>query len=1041
MTKHNKSPHHPAGFAGWLAMLLLVTGVGRAQTGTGIITGRVYNPETNQYVANAEVDVQGMQLADVTAADGSYRLLRVPAGQATVTVSYTGYTSTPATVQVAAGETVVQNFNLRSSGAAAEEVLKLQAFTVTGEKEGAAKEIQLQKESMTVSTMVSSESFGDMPEGNVGEFIKFLPEIAVDYVEAEARSPRIRGLPAQFTTVTFDHMRLASADAFIQNNGTDNGGGAGAGDRSFGFDQVSLGTIDAVQVNYTVNAALDADAAAGNINLVPRHAFERKGQLISFKAMGMWNGESAYFSPKFGPDDAKNSQVRPNLQFEYANSFFDNRVGLDISLGEADTYEQQRQFAPSYDTTPTAANPSPYVMTGLIYKDGPTLDKRPTAGVTLDFKANEYLTAGVIWQGTGLYHLVGNRTFGLISTRANIQGDGTGNWTNVPITSVSSSMAYLNKRTFGQSLVPNAEYKRGDWDINLVGLVSKATNNYAGGESDSFPGNTVGGTSLSTTGMTASASHPADNFYAWTVRQTAGLDFGNINNWKASATGYPTFSEDGRFTKNISDQLELDLKYTTPFAWPTWIQFGPKISEATYDYMNSTSWQVWDYIGPGGGLGGGWSAIPASQFYFTPGNGASILSDTGAAPMVQDHNAIGYLFKSNPEDFVLANSISAPTSAAAAYYSAFIVQPKYVREQIDAGYAMFDTRPIHGLEIQGGARVEKTIDEVKNYTSLTPNQVAAAGYPVSATSGLATTAAGINYQFQSHPRAVLSKDYSNLFPSASVKYSFNRDLIALFGYSYTITRPSYGDLAGVTDINTDATPVTITLPNTNLKPQYSNNYTFNLTQYFDPAGQLGLSLFENDFKNYTQQSTLLNAGVEFGFPDYPDASVTTKVNLPGTTVFRGMALDYRQALSFLPHPFDGLRIFANWTRTYIRISGIAATVLEAATPYNYGWLPGVPPNVVNYGISFSSYRFHFALNANWRDRTPYSGTYNTWEKSATHLDGSASVTLTRNIRLVFSAHNILDVPDYVYIGDPHHLASRDIEYYGAYFYSGVQFVY
>src|SRR5688500_15090655 len=79
----------------FLPALLFVTlfaSVLRAQSaGTGTVRGRVFNPATQEYVRNAEISVEGSNLVTYSDADGSYVLTGVPAGEASVTVNYTGY--------------------------------------------------------------------------------------------------------------------------------------------------------------------------------------------------------------------------------------------------------------------------------------------------------------------------------------------------------------------------------------------------------------------------------------------------------------------------------------------------------------------------------------------------------------------------------------------------------------------------------------------------------------------------------------------------------------------------------------------------------------------------------------------------------------------------------------------------------------------------------------------------------------------------------------------------------------------------------------
>src|SRR5678816_1675790 len=77
----------------WIGLMLssLLALVASAQSAaTGAIAGRVFNASTKEYVRNAEIRVEGTNLVAYTEEAGFYRLVGVPAGQATLAVSYTG---------------------------------------------------------------------------------------------------------------------------------------------------------------------------------------------------------------------------------------------------------------------------------------------------------------------------------------------------------------------------------------------------------------------------------------------------------------------------------------------------------------------------------------------------------------------------------------------------------------------------------------------------------------------------------------------------------------------------------------------------------------------------------------------------------------------------------------------------------------------------------------------------------------------------------------------------------------------------------------
>lgn len=1025
------------------AIAALATLQASAQTEiTGTIRGHVFVPATGEYLRNAEVHLAGTNRTVQTGADGSFEFSKVAAGSAAVEVNFTGYETATLQLNVTAGAIATAEMNLKSVGTKAEEgPIKMEAFTVATEREGNAKAIQDQKQAMTVSNIVAAETFNNTAEGNVGEFLKYLPGIQLDYVEADARNPRIRGLPAQYTTVTYEGMDLASADGFIQNNGTDNGGGAGVGGRSFGFEQVAMSSIDAVEVNFTTDASMGAGAAAGNIDLHAKHAFSRSGQRISFDFSEMGNSEELFWKKIVKPDDRPRRLIVPNFSLEYSNSFLDRRLGIFIGVSESNFFNEQRQFVPTYDTNFSAADPRPIVLTKIQYKDGPKLTEKSTLNFTVDFKATPNLLFSLVGSLNNYGMMTSNRSFGFsVKDRTSVQGDGWTTWSSSNLNgSLTNSWSYLRKRTHGYSYIPTFQYKINGLTINGALDYSVSENNYAGAESQSMSGSSVGGVSLSGAGISVTASRPADNLYGWRVIETAGPDWSNLANFKAATTGTaaPTFGFDGRYNRYLKIQGRVDARYATSWTIPTWFKTGANVEAITFTYRNPTNWNSWNYIGPGGGLGGNWALYP-SQAVFSQGHGGYFLSTSGGTPAIADHDTLGALFETHPEYFVHNDS---PTNLTTAFNN-----DKFAREQIDALYGMFDTKPIRRLEFQAGVRWERTRDELVNYNPLPATAVAAAGFPVAKPAlpgapSAPTTVAGVMYQYLTNPRTATSSRSGALFPSAGVKYSITRNVQAHFGYSYTTTRAAFSDIAGSNSEND--TTQDITIANPGLKPEYSNNYTARIAYYFEPVGSFAVGVFENDIKN--AQNTVKTTGIaaDYGYTDplYMPYTVSVKVNVPGTLMYRGATVEYQQALSFLPKPFNGLSVFTNYTRIYDRWLGIAPALLKTAgPPYNYGWVAGIPPHTINAGITYKIARWHFGLKGRWVADTPTTSTYNTWLNQNTKLDADVSYNFARGWTVYFNSRNITNVPDHTFVGKNRQQigGGRAYEYYGSYLYAGIK---
>ena len=151
---------------------------------TGALEGRVAHGVTGAYLVGVRVTVEGTTLETATDADGIYRLGGVAAGTARVRAFYTGLPPQTVTAQVPAGGTATADFRLAPAGAGdAGGPIQLDQFVVASEREmsGAALSINEQRFAPNIKNVVAVDEFGDVAEGNVAEFLKFLPGVNIDY--------------------------------------------------------------------------------------------------------------------------------------------------------------------------------------------------------------------------------------------------------------------------------------------------------------------------------------------------------------------------------------------------------------------------------------------------------------------------------------------------------------------------------------------------------------------------------------------------------------------------------------------------------------------------------------------------------------------------------------------------------------------------------------------------------------------------------------------------------------------------------------------
>jgi len=987
-----------------LALTLIASlGAQSDSSATGRISGRVFNPATQQYVRDAVVSVQGTNLSTTTEAGGFYHLDNVPAGAVKVVVTYSGYDPTVGEVGVTAGATAQQDFELIAAGESGDGTVIMETFVVSSESEGNAKAMQQGKNSMTVGRAIASDAFGDVTEGNVGEFLKYLPGVELEYVEADTRGPRLGGMGSEYASVSMDGMKLASADAFTQYVAFENSA-AGSSNRSFGFEQVSINSIESIEINRVTTAAMDADAPAGNINLKTKRAFDTKGRRISWNIGTVLNTEEFHLGDSVGPNDSEGRKMRRNYSFNYSDVFLDNRLGILVGVSESNLYNEQYRVDHTYNRATTATDTRPEVLTQILLKDGPKWTERFTATLTADFRASDDLTLslGLVYNtyDARFYNrqvtmqAAANNT-GATTGRQNVSGDGVLSYGTTTASTAASRQVVFGggngvKLTDSISVIPKFEYRRGDWFFDGAFAWSYSDNDY-----DNLAERTVGNSSvnnLQNVQFTATRSGPDEA--DWKFTQTGGADWADL----ANLTN-PRISDDNRQAENEVYSGELNARYNAPLTLPTTFRFGGKFREYGYEARNSNPYDVWSFIGPGGnpatgGTTGTFVNYPTPfRIYDESQVGAQFTSISGGgAPAFPNRDELGRLFHTNPEYFLRNASVVSATSYEQGKYT----NERDLIETVQGAYIMANTR-VADVQIQGGIRYEGTEVEAREWDPRTPSEIIAAGYPVTA-AGVPTTWGGMDYKYASQPRVVREGDYHNYFPSLTAKYSFREDLLFDLGWGKTIKRPNISLLSGVWTI--DETNEVINASNPNLKPERSEKVVASASYYFGQrrANMVQVVLSRNKVRDLQSQYSYTSE--EFGNtdPTYADYEFISWSNEGSPITFSSMELAYAQSLDFLPRVFQGTSVNASYTRTYASDRR-----------------PGIVPHSVKGGVSYRYKWFNISFNGVWRAESPWmQGTTDRYLKANAKFDLSGGFKLTDRVSLYFQGRNIFEEPHRIY---------------------------
>ncbi|MBI5771477.1 MAG: TonB-dependent receptor [Verrucomicrobia bacterium] len=1033
-----------------------------AQANTGTVQGRVYNPASQEYVRNAEVRLDGTTQITYTEGDGSFQFVGVRPGPASITVTYTGYNTVKDAFTVTAGQTAQRDLSLTSTAAAARkegDVIQMSAFTVSSEREGNSKAIMAQRRSMGITTSVASDIFGDVTDGNVGEFLKYLPGVDLDYVESEARGPRLGGMDSQYVGVSFDGMRSASADA--------NRGG-GEASRATSFEGFSITAIESIEINRTTSPDSDADNPAGTINMRTRRAFDRKGRSFSYNTSLNFNDEEFTLKKTAGPRDGYSYKWKPNVQFDYAEAFFNQRFGVLLSASRANSYTEQYMVQQGYNRSPTTADPRPMVARQIFFKDGNKTILKDAMTLTADWK----VTSRLVLSLTGLYTYTEgefwNRSFTFVAAndnanvnngRATVGGDGI---TTLIATRAASgsvnNVATLNngdgssaKLTYTRTLSPKFEYKGARWIIDGAMGYSRSVNNYESLERG-FSNSEGGGVPSSWI-----ATRPSPDSWEWTIRQTSGNDWFDARSFVSTDTraGGTRVNNDNRTWITTIWSGQLNARWAVPFMerFPTSLKFGGKWSEESRNNNIVSDWDIWSYTGPGGNTmdvnpttganriatvggvvqAGNWAGVGPqfiSPHWFDMGTtngmaGGGVTNIRGALGMMPRINreAIAALFRAHPEQFV-------HTGTPENYYASFFANPRDYRQIVTSGYSQATVRLSSKLTLLGGVRLEKTENSAKNFDPLTRAQMLAAGYTVNAagtSGGRALTLPGMIYQYTHNPRVTSRAVYQNYFPSVMFKYHLTPNFEFQLGWNKSISRPPIDNITGVWGI--DEANQRVTAPNPDLQPEYHQKYQSRLAYYFrgKSPGQLTLDLTQSEARNFRQ--TFDYSAEDFGIedPDFAAYTFRTTVNSTEKRRFRSMDLSYNQTLGFLPHELlRGLNYNVSYSRGYSdrRRANLAMHRVSSRLGYNYR-------------------RFNGTIGMVWRPDTPDSTTYGQYQGEITQFDVTLNWKLNRYATFYTQIRNLTGMPVRWYHTPPgqpegQNRALRQMQEYGSNWVFGIK---
>ena len=867
----------------------------------------------------------------------------------------------------------------------------LQEVVVTGVRRSLENAINTKRVADTVVDAISAEDVGKFPTENVAESLQRVTGIQITRFRGEAQNVTIRGLPPDFTLVQLNGHQLTSAI----------GPTTSGLNRSFDFTILPSEFVSSIEVYKAPTADLEEGGLAGTV--------------IAHTVRPLDIGKRKFAGTLSGEDESNRDKWAPRASAFYTDVFADGKFGVSVGAAYTKKYtETDEQRITRYRRVTEASAES---GAGLDLNGNGTIDKGDkTVYAMLD---QDFQTIDREDDKRQTYNLT-------LQARPDEHWDFTADSFYSKVNVIAPSYSDLLRFGIGATgpVVPGSvvveqrpgnSYATGDngKPVNLITSMDlKGVDERADGRRETRDGDvlsvTLGGawhtdglkisTELSHSRATQVRSNPLEeNQRSADVIYDTRLDSGLMgfvrpaadNTARLDPATFKLLSFNGEWGRHRQDQnndLSIDVDKDIKWGWLDSIKVGTRAAERKVDEDARTITGTTSQLAS---LWGGAIQPPPADLFLVPirpstGTFLDAKGNTSAVfPQVWlDNDVQAFMNAFGAQRIESLSTITNDPSGST-----------HVKERTYALYfrANFG-QPDSKLTGNAGVRVVRTqqssvgvIPDLNNIT-----------FQPSAGSATRVPSAGL---------LTVDRNYLDVLPSLNLKYDLTADLLLRLAASRTMSRPTLSQISPT--VTASGSTQSLTAKNPYLDPFRSNNVDLAAEWYFNPGGLAAVTLFYKDIvSQIIPLQTLVPVTVTIINPDNsrtPSSQTWTRsslVNGPGTSV-TGAELSYQQNLTFLPWPFDGLGVLANYTYMQSHGGGIPLT---GASKNNYTATLYYEKGRIGGRVAYT-YRgkYYVSNEATTKDdliQQPF-GT----------LDANVTFTVTDHLSLIVEATNILQDTD------------------------------
>ena len=914
-----------------------------------------------------------------------------------------------------------QEAQTQPSDAAVEEVM------VTGIRAGLANSLNTKRSAVNNVDAIVAEDIGKMPDLNLAESLQRLSGVAISREGGEGRNITVRGLGPGFNATTLNGMEVPSSTG-----GLDSSGGVNRG-RNFDFNVFSAELFRKIVLHKSAKGSLEEGGLASTVELHSLKPFDKPGLVAVV-------GGSMAVENLTGEND-------PRVVALFSNTFNDDTLGALVSFTKSERNIRQegfgtvrftspfdnsnRTFVGNDSTVDITGTPNPLANYPDLDPDDPKLDNetldymlyprlprmdsfntdqertgmtgsfqfRPTDRMefTLDYLASKLDTEVTSYNFFAQFR----NTFGSITPTSIVLDDAgrvavAGEFTGV--TPRVESRGQFSETEF-QQVVLSSKFELTD-NLKLDVMLGNANVVYDE-EQYRFNLDALAPSYANTEAPTRQAINGLNpTYFAYDFRANSdlaemsyGFDITDPLNYHFTA---PTIRKD--IVERDNDTFRADLTWDLDVSSvKTGVIFNDRA--VTSERLDPTAGTLTD---------------PVARVATGSGTSTIMPITEASLGLVTTLSAVtsGYGDAIDPPSGFPTNFVINDFAATKAAYNA----GSFTLNKNDP--TTFDV-------------TEKTKGIYVEYD----REVQVASMPLNVNAGLRYVETDVSsIGVAGNVTSKRESDYAEWLPSLNMTLEVTEDLLVRASANRNLTRPGLSSMTATVN----ATPINgnISIGNPGLDPTIADAYEVSVEWYFLDEALLGATYFHKDIDSFIINDTVSGLlspelknivataypQIDPSSPSYDPAAgvnineewnITTPLNGEGADL-DGFEVNYQQPFVFLPSPFDGLGMFANYT--YVDS--------EITYPGDVkGPLLGLSKNSYNYGLYFERDNYGVRLVVNSRDDyvTAIPGSDRNFSENTTgptRVDMSAFYDITENIKVNLEIINLTEEDERLYTTGP-----------------------